>query len=253
MNGLESLLVWAQGDGQRLFEAGFLVFVRVGAVLALMPGFGEQGVPVRVRLGLALALSVLVVPVVQPGQPISADAILIEAAAGLVLGAGFRLFLMALQMAGTMAAQATSLSQLFAGAGAEPQPAFSSLLTMAALALAMAAGLHVELVRAIVLSYQMLPPGQLPDPAVVSEWGLSQVAAAFSLSFTLAAPFLIAGLIYNLALGAINRAMPTLMVALIGAPAQTLGGLVLLAVTAPAMLVLWLRGWQGWIGNPFAP
>ena len=36
-----------------------LVFARVGAIVMLLPGFGETTVPVRVRLGLALFLTLV--------------------------------------------------------------------------------------------------------------------------------------------------------------------------------------------------
>ncbi len=54
------LLLWAQG----MLWSGFVVFLRVGAMLALVPAFGEQTVPVRVRLGLSIAFSLIVLPAV---------------------------------------------------------------------------------------------------------------------------------------------------------------------------------------------
>ena len=59
------------------------------------------------------------------------------------------------------------------------------------------------------------------------------------LGFSLAAPFVIAAFAYNLALGAINKAMPQLMVAFIGAPAITAGGLLILMLAAPVILTYW--------------
>ena len=88
-------------------------------------------------------------------------------------------------------------------------------------------------------SYEILPMG-LPVPAAdVAAWGTARVAQAFALGFSLAAPFVIAGFAYNLALGAINRAMPQLMVAFIGAPAITAGGLLILMLAAPVILHFW--------------
>ena len=49
------------------------------------------------------------------------------------------------------------------------------------------------------------------------------MAASFALALSLAAPFVIASLLYNVALGVINKAMPQLMVAFVGAPAITCG------------------------------
>ena len=251
MTVLDETLVWLEGAGLALFWSGFLVFVRVGAVMAMLPVFAEQSLPVRFRLGAALGLTLIVVPAVAAPVDISPIANLAEATAGLLLGAGFRLFVHALQTAGTIAAQATSLSQLFAGAGGEPLSAASNLLTVAGLALAFTVGLHLQAAQALILSYAMIPQGQFPLADDVAAWGTVQVARSFGLAFTLAAPFVIAGLLYNLALGAINRAMPTLMVAFIGAPALTLGGLALLGLAAPLMLQVWLVAWQGWMAAPF--
>ena len=39
-----------------------LVFARIGAMVMLLPGFGEMGVPVRIRLGIGLALTLILVP-----------------------------------------------------------------------------------------------------------------------------------------------------------------------------------------------
>lgn len=252
MTLLGFLLDWLEGAGMALFWSGFLTFVRIAGMMALLPAFGDQAVPVRFRLGAALALTLVVAPAVATPVQGTVTAIMAEAAVGLVLGAGFRLFIIALQTAGAMAAQATSLSQLFAGAGAEPLPAISNLLTMGALALAFATGLHVRAAEALILSYDLLPQGRLPAAGDVAAWGVAQVARSFALAFALASPFVIGGLLYNAALGAINRAMPALMVAFIGAPALTLGGLALLALAAPLMMQIWLGAWTGWLANPYA-
>lgn len=248
-------LVQIAGLSQGWLHAAALVFFRVGAAMALLPGFGEQSIPGRVRLVLALAFTAIVIPAVEgrilPEQSLL-PAIATEAVSGLALGAVLRLFIQVLQMAGTMAAQASSLSQFFGGAGAEPQPAIAQLLMIAGFALAVAAGLHVKLAQALILSYDMLPPGRFPTAADLTDWGVAHIAQAFALAFTLAAPFVIASLIYNAALGAINRAMPQLMVAFVGAPALTFGGLVLLLIAAPLMLGLWMTAFGDFLANPFA-
>ncbi|MFN3936844.1 MAG: flagellar biosynthetic protein FliR, partial [Gemmobacter sp.] len=216
-------------EAEPVLRFGFLVFVRVGGVMALLPAFGEQTVPVRVRLALALAFSAVVTPAVFPlshaQMPASlAAAILAEAATGLMLGAGFRLLVLALATAGAMAAQATSLAQLFGGTGTEPQAAISNLLVVSGLAIAAASGLHVRAAEGLILSYTLFPPGLAPPAADAAVWGLSHVSRAFALAFTLAMPFLAGSLIYNVALGVINRAMPQLMVAFIGAGPRPAGG-----------------------------
>lgn len=233
------------------------VFIRVGAMMALLPAFGEQVIPVRVRLGTALAFTALTAPAITPIMPPAtlapgplAQLILAEALAGMALGIGLRFFTIALQTAGTIAAQATSLAQFFGGAGADPQPAMSQILVMAGLALAVTAGLHVKLVELIVLSYSFFPPGRFPDAASLGQWGLAHAARAFTLAFTLAAPFVILSLLFYVALGAINKAMPQLMVAFVGAPAITWGGLAVLLLTAPLLLPIWREAFDGFLFDP---
>lgn len=257
MNDLMPLLTTLTGLGQDMMWTGFMVLLRVGAVMALLPAFGEQAVPQRIRLVLALVFTAIVAPAVAPAvapfQGLLALPLATEVVAGLVVGLGLRLCIFALQIAGAMIAQATSLSQLFAGSGAEPQAAVGHLLLMAGLALAVVAGLHVRAAELIILSYDVMPPGQMPGAADLADWGLARISHTFALGFSLAAPFTIASLIYNLAIGVINRAMPQLMVSLVGAPALTLGGLVLLAVAAPSALIVWQADLAAHFANPFGP
>ncbi len=241
------------------FVTAVLVFLRVGAAMALLPAFGERSVPQRIRLSLALAFSIVIFPAVsdrlapvvsaQDPQPVF---LATEVIAGLVIGIVLRLFILALQMAGSIAAQSTSLSQIFGGAaGVEPQPAIGHIMVVAGLALAVITGLHVRIAEVFILSYDMMPAGVFPGPGMLSEWGIGRIAKAFSLAFSLAAPFIVASLIYNVTLGVINRAMPQLMVAFIGAPAITAGGLILLFLVLPSLLSVWSAAFSELLANPF--
>lgn len=256
MTELMQLASQLSGLGQDMLWTGFLVFLRVGAAMALMPAFGEQAVPQRIKLVLALAFTAVVAPAVSGDlngvKPGTATPLITEVIAGLIIGAGLRFFIIALQIAGTIIAQATTLSQLFAGTGPEPQPAIANLLVMAGLALAVMAGLHVHAAELLILSYDPLPAGKFPGASDTADWGLFQIARAFSLAFAMASPFVAASLIYNVAIGVINRAMPTLMVSFIGAPALALGGLLLLAIVTPLALAVWMAALNGFIAAPFS-
>ncbi len=243
---------------QKTLFAGFIVFLRVAAVVTLLPAFGEKSVPQRVKLALALAFTLVIAPAVgssvvplKQGARIIAPFLLSEIIIGLALGMMLRLLVLVLEIAGTVAAHSTSLSQAFGGAGVNPQPAMGAVLVFAGLALAVATGLHVRAAQAMILSYEILPPGRLPDAGVLADWGVAQIARGFALAVTLAMPFVIASLIYNLALGVINRAMPQLMVALVGAPAITAAGLILLFLAAPALLSIWSDWMIAILANPF--
>jgi flagellar biosynthetic protein FliR len=236
----------------------FGVFLRVGACFFVLPGLGEQMIPMRVRLGAALAMSLLLTPMLQSRIDISgllppAHAFLGEALVGLCLGLALRFVVYALQTAGTIAAQATSLSQIMGGASPDPLPAMGAILSLAGLALVVLSGLHLHMVAAFVQSYDLFPFGTLPGAPDLADWGVGHVSASFSLAFSLSAPFLIASLLYNVALGVINKAMPQLMVAFVGAPAITWGGLALLMLSAPSILAAWATAFEATLANPWAP
>jgi flagellar biosynthetic protein FliR len=237
--------------------SAFLVFLRISAAMAVLPAFGEQSVPVRVKLALSLCFTVIVAPAVLEGSGGRAGEVpYLSAAAGEVLvglafGIALRLMVHVLQIAGTIAANMTSLSQLFGGMGAEPQPAMAQLLVIGGLALAASAGLHVKVAGALIDTYRIFPQGGFPGIGDLAGWATSRVADVFALAFVLAAPFTVAALVTNLALGAINRAMPQLMVAFVGAPATVWASIALLALTAPLILALWSDALDRLIISPF--
>jgi flagellar biosynthetic protein FliR len=127
-----------------------------------------------------------------------------------------------------------------------------AILSMAGIALVVLSGLHVHMVSAFLQSYDLLPFGRWPNAPDLADWGVSRVSASFALAFSLSAPFLIASLLYNVALGVINKAMPQLMVAFVGAPALTWGGLGLLMLVTPAILTAWLTVFEATLANPWA-
>lgn len=245
---LGALLDWVN----QLWLAYGAVFLRVGTAMLVLPGFGEAAIPLRVRLAAALALSAAITPAVAPMPPgTSVWRLAAEPLTGLAFGLVLRLFVLVLHVAGSIAAQSTSLAQMFGGGIGEPQPAIGHLLTMGGVALAFAMGLHLQLLEALIVSYEAIPQGALPAAGDIRSWGVAETARAFSLAFTLAVPFVLAAVVYNVALGAINRAMPQLMVAFVGAPALTLGGLALLAIGVPTGLAIWQAAFAGLLADPF--
>jgi len=250
MNDLVAQLAQVFGLAQAAIWQAGLVFLRVGAAVSLMPALGEQSVPRRVKLAAALAITLIILPSA-PEATFTMAAVAAEVIAGLALGMGLRLLILGLQTAGTLAAQSVSLTQMFGAVGPEPQPIVANVLTLGALVLFLTMGGLSRAVELLALSYQVVPTGQPPDASVLAEWGLKRVVWVFGLAFSLAAPFVLASLLYNLALGAINRAMPAMMVSFIGAPALTLGGLALLALAAPVMLEVWRGAMQQALAAPF--
>lgn len=253
----EALTPWLDGASVLLLAAAG-VFTRIGAALFLLPGIGERAVPVRVRLGAALAICMVMSPMIAPmvpGVPEGAAGIglilLAEAIAGLIIGFAFRMLVYILQIAGMVASQSLSIAQMFgSGVAPEPEPTIATFLSIGGIALMLSAGLHVEFIAALSGFYDVLPFGRFPAGGEAAEWSVSRVAAGFRIALALAAPFLVIGFVYNLSLGALNRAMPQLMVSFVGVPAIVWLGILALAVTAPSIFAAWGRTLGEVFANP---
>lgn len=225
----------------------FSVFCRIAAALALLPGFGERSIPMRIKLGAALALSVALWPLTRQyigpmptAIPDLALVLVSEIGAGLLFGLWIRLLVLTLQMAGAIIGQQLSLSALFAGPSApDPETSFATLLTLAGITLILVSGIHLDIFIALARTYEVLDWGLLPNPEDAAVSIVEHGALAIKLGLQLSLPFVVASFIYNLCLGAMNRAMPQLLVSLVGAPALVGGGLLLLMLSLPLMLHVW--------------
>lgn len=254
---MEALLHSSLFDGLALPAIATIaaIFTRLSALFFFLPGVSERAVSVRIRLSAAMAIALILTPVVMPDavQPITisqaALMIVAEAIVGALIGFSIRVAIYTLQTAGSIASQSFSLAQLF-GSSIEfqPEPPVASLLMIAGVALFVSSGLHFEMINALIVSYKLLPPGAFPGASATGEWAADRAAFSFAAALSLALPFVVLGFIYNLAIGAANRAMPQLMVAFVGVPAVTLAGLVLLAASAPVLLNAWIGMVDGLIG-----
>ncbi len=229
---------------------GFLlIFARMGALLAAMPGLGEQQIPQRIRLGLALAISLLVfflirerLPPLPAGLAVLVGLILVEVMIGLMIALLIRVMFSALNIAGTITAFQTSLafSQQVDPAQGTQSAITASFMSMLGLVLIFASDLHLVMLQAMVRSYSLFPIGALPPIDDFASLMTDYVAASFVLGMQIAAPFLVFGVVFNVGLGLTARLMPQLPVFFIGLPLNIFVGFALLMIALPAMMMWFL-------------
>jgi flagellar biosynthesis protein FliR len=224
-----------------------LVFARLGAALMVVPGFGEHYVLPRLRLLLALALSLLVAPVLAstlpplPEEPLALAALVApEILLGLLLGFAARLALVAVHVGGSLIATQSGLSAaaLFDPNEATPGTLPGTFLTVAALAILFAADLHHLLLRAAAASYAAFPVAAPVDLAAASELLAELSSSAIATGAQIAAPLILAAVLVNLGLGALGRMVPSLPALFVALPLQLLLALVILELSLPASLRL---------------
>jgi flagellar biosynthetic protein FliR len=216
----------------------------------LLPGLGEDGPPATVRVGIALALTLLLVPVVTPHLPPQPQSFvrLVVLLCGELLAGGFlgwlaRLVSLALPAAGQLISISTGLSSVLqpdAEFGAQTS-GLGKLFGMAGPVLILSSGLYALPLSALAGSYAALPAGALPPGGDMTEMVVRAVGAHFALALNLAAPFLLAGMVWQIGLGLLARLVPQLQVYFAALPGQVLGGLFLLAALSAALSQVWMQ------------
>jgi len=225
--------------------AALLVFTRIGSALLVLPGFSAPYVPPRMRLLLGLMVALLVTPAVTPilpALPESAVALFLiilgEILIGLFLGTIGRLFISSLTTAGMFIAYSSSMANALTNdpSAAQQGSISGSFLTATALLLIFTLDLHHLMLVAVVDSYQLFVPGQVPPIADFADMISRIVAETFLLSFQIASPFIMVAMIFILGLGMLGRLMPQMQVFFVAMPLQIGIGLTVLAATLPVLL-----------------
>jgi flagellar biosynthetic protein FliR len=226
-----------------------LTFARAGAMIMLLPVIGDAGVPPRVRLAFALAVSAALTSATaryyptQSPPPLELAALIArEATAGVLVGAMARLIMSALETAGYLIASQTGLAfaQTFDPGQGTQGAMVSTFLSLIGALLVFETGLHHLALGAISGSYVLLPPGNALPTGDLAELALTLVSSAFALGLQLSAPFLIFGLVIYAVLGVLSRVMPQLQVFFLAMPVSILSGFVLLMLVIGVMMTKFL-------------
>ncbi|MCH8237736.1 MAG: flagellar biosynthetic protein FliR [Proteobacteria bacterium] len=240
----------------------FLIFARIGSALALMPGFSASYVPVRMRLGLALAISFVMAPVLIGDLPVRPPAIAAmglliagEVLIGAFIGTFAMILLAALQTAGSLIAYVSSMANaLIQDPISEQQSStVAGFLLTLAIVMIFAADLHHLMIMAIADSYTLIIPGQAMPMGDIANVIGRQVADSFALGLKLAAPFVIVGMTYYIGLGFLGRLMPQLQVFFFGLPLQIGLQIWVLAIAVTGVMMAFLQNFEEAYGNFILP
>jgi flagellar biosynthetic protein FliR len=215
-----------------------LLSARVAAATMLTPIFGPTQIPGPVRVMIALALSaflMLAAPVVQ--APIGSTTDLMIAALGeLFIGASLAFAFLVAYSATQIAGRVLDI-QLGYGAASvlnpttqTPAPLIGTVFGMAAIAVFLAIDGHHVLIRALALSIETYPPGELATNLDIGEL-LKFSGSMFTFGLALCAPVMFSLLLADIALAVMARSMPQLNVFILSFSVKIVLGLIGLAVS----------------------
>ena len=239
-------------DPQGTVLALFAAFCRVGACFMLLPGFSSARIAVQIRLFLAVAISMAVLPVmwdtIYPRVSGSVEnylsLIVFETLTGAVIGLIARYYVLGLQFAGTVLT-------MMMGFNAPPTPdvledtaenQLTNLLSFAGLLVLFMLDFHHVVMRALIESYNVMPLGAGFNPQSALITLTDTLSQTFMIMLRLASPFILYGLVFNVAVGLINKLAPQIPIYFVSLPFIILGGLFLMYFGISSLLEIFAAG-----------
>lgn len=237
-----------------------LMFSRLGTMMMIMPALGETSIPARIRLTIALAMTMVLYPVGAKYYPANLTADLprlIQLFAGeLVIGAAVglcaKLITHALQTAGVIMASQSGMSFAIGTdvANSGQQGAlFGNYLSILGITLVFVTDSHYLVIQALHDSFTMFPPGQWLPVGDFAQMAIQTVAEVFSIAVRMSAPFIVVGIVFYFGLGLLNKLMPQMQIFFIAMPMNITIGLALLVVLLGALMTFYMDHFQQALGK----
>ena len=213
-----------------------LVFLRTGAFFLGIPLFAGKMIPVRIRTAFGLLLAILVNPLVPANLELAthvAGAILLainEVCIGLLLAMTVRMVFFAVELAGHMISYeiglmaSNSVNPLLGSTDAT----ITTLLYYFSLLIFFVTGLHYDVLKAFIMSFEILPIGAFFLKANPTLEFVNEVNHVFIIGTLISAPFIALNFMVNVSFAVLGKAVPKMNVFMTSFSIRILGGLTLL-------------------------
>ncbi len=239
-----------------LLAAFIWPLARILALIMSAPILSNPAMPLRVRVGLAMLITMIVAPTLGPPpaiDPGSLPGLLVLAqqiVIGLALGFAIRIVFVAVEMAGELAGLQMGLgfALFFDPDNAGQTPVVGQFLGIVATLAFLAMDGHLQMIYLLSGSFTTLPISEAMLQAstflTLVNWG----AEIFRAGVLLALPLLASLLIANLALGILTRAAPQLNLFAVGFPVTLALGLLMLGLVLPFLTPALVRLFEYGLG-----
>lgn len=222
----------------------FYPFVRIGAMLSIIPLYGIRAVPMRTKIILTVFLTIVIAPSLSMPPPVDPFTwngvlyILQQMLIGLAMGLIFLIVFQSFVIAGHLIAMGMGLAfaqMVDPGTGINSS-IVSQYFTIIVTLLFLALNGHILVIQVVAESFEYLPIGT-NFLNTDSLWLIVTFGSyMFSAGVLVALPAITALLLINVSFGVVTRAAPALNIFAVGFPVTLLTGLVMLSLTTPLVL-----------------
>jgi flagellar biosynthetic protein FliR len=239
-----------------LLPTYLLALVRITGVVMFAPVIGSHTIPRRIKITIAMALTLGLLPAIPPAQSVPSNlgilgvGIASELAFGIAIGLCANLAFVAAQWAGEMAGQQMgfTLSGLMDPEAGAQGSVLGDFYLMFSLVVFLLVNGHHALIRGLGASFSSLPLLSVSMNRNILDLFLGLLQSATILSLQLAAPLLITMLIVDFSLGLMARVVPQINVLALSLSVRSAAGLIVLlliaaltATTLGSSLVTWMK------------
>ncbi|BBO66772.1 flagellar biosynthetic protein FliR [Desulfosarcina alkanivorans] len=224
------------------FYGVLLVFLRVAAIVFSAPILDAATIPVVFKAGLAFAVSVLMLPVVDVFVS-TADLSLMtfvigifsEVAIGVTIGLSVKLLFTGIQMAGQIVGfqMGVAMANVVDPASSSQIPILAQFYNLTAMLVFLAINAHHMFFTALVDSYRVLPPLSLHMNPQLVDMMMRLAANTFVVAIKVGAPLIAVMLVVSVGLGLVARTVPQMHIFIVAMPLKILIGLVFMMIVAP--------------------
>ena len=238
-------------DVVQILATGLIPLLRISALLLAAPLVSLKVVSVRIRVAIALVLTVFIYPMLELPviDPVSAPGLMLIIRE-LLIGLLFAVVLQVVNAALVVAGQTLSMSMgLGMAQTVDPNigrvPVLASFLVVMSTLIFLSIGGHLILIELILMSFEAMPIGGdinfVETVANFMEW----TAMVFLGAVLIALPIMLTMMLVNLCIGIVTRAAPALNIFAVGFPALVLAGMVVYLVNIGHRIEwLWLEAFS---------
>ena len=223
--------------------AFLLMLTRISGIFLISPFFGSMNIPMFFRVGIALAMSVVLFPVVDGlGTPETSPSIIMFGAAvlgelfiGWLIGFVAYISFAAITMAGKVMDMQVGFAvvNVVDPTSGQQIPLIGSFLYNLAVIILLVTNGHHMLIAALVESFRAVPLAGLEANISLALIIANFTGTIFLTGMKIAMPITFAILLTNVGLGILSRTMPQMNIFVVGIPMQLMIGLFVLSMIMP--------------------
>ena len=235
------------------WHAFLVILARMASMVGSLPIFTSSNAAIRLRLGLAVAISLLIFPVLNLSLPSQHTTslgfglvILQEALLGILMGFVVQLIFFAVQFGATIVGyqMGFSAAEILDPHHQQQVPLLSQFQNIIAILFFLALDIHHMLLRVIVDSYTILPPGKLDFSGNAIPFIVEMTGNMFGLGIRLVTPVLVVLMLSVFILGIMSRVFSQLQVFMLSFPINISLALIVIGLSMGMMLSFLEREFQ---------